>query len=63
MEAIHPGARCDHRTVKVRLAGNDPESTETSRLILEQCPILFEDSAEVRSLENWLWSLRRTPVG
>ncbi|MDA1165404.1 MAG: TIGR03032 family protein [Planctomycetota bacterium] len=40
----------------VRL-GTDPSAREnTSRRILETCPVLFEDLAEVAGLEDWLWS-------
>lgn len=50
-------------TTTVRLATDESHRTETSRLILEQCPILFEDPAEIRCLEDWLWSLGQSCVG
>ena len=47
----------DYVATAVRL-GTDPEARQrVSQQILDACPVLFEDAAEVRGLENWLWSL------
>jgi len=41
----------------VRLGTDESERTRVSTRILETCPVLFEDTAEVHCLEDWLWSL------
>jgi len=41
----------------VRLGTDRAERARASGQILKTCSILFEDAAEVRCLEDWLWSL------
>lgn len=40
-----------------KLANKDSYRNRVSRRILNACSILFEDPAEVRGLDDWLWSL------
>ena len=41
----------------VRIGTDQSERARVSARILETCPVLFENAAEVHCLEDWLWSL------
>lgn len=41
----------------LRIGTDQSERDRVSTRILESCPVLFENAAEVHCLEDWLWSL------
>ena len=47
----------DYVETAVRIGTDHTKRTQVSATILATCRVLFEDAAEVRCLEDWLWSL------